>query len=154
MNFHTASEPARITRWRFFEIFRKCRKFLLRLISFWPAFTNPENIAKSIKRILYTNPGERVLFPGFGVGLGAYVFEPTSDDTIRHIKSAIFQQLEKWEPRIKVESIDVKPDISGDVLMVYIIYQFSRGQMLGKLFPFFTVPASRESIEFRHSFFK
>ena len=69
-----------------------------------------DNIRESIALILKTEPGERVGRPDFGAGLGRYLFEPNNAATQARLSEAIHNSLTRWEPRIKVETVDVSTD--------------------------------------------
>ena len=68
------------------------------------------NIQESIAIILRTDPNERVGLPRFGAGLTAFLFEPNNAATHARIAHAIDSALKRWEPRIKVDTIDVAAD--------------------------------------------
>ncbi len=69
-----------------------------------------ENIRDAIRVILLTEPGERLMRPDFGAGLGRFLFEPNTVTTRRAIEEAITTALRDWEPRITVESVVVDED--------------------------------------------
>jgi uncharacterized protein len=66
-----------------------------------------EDIRQSIRIILETNPGERVMRPDFGAGLRAMVFEPVTFTTQALVKQRVEQALVIWEPRITVQEVTV-----------------------------------------------
>jgi phage baseplate assembly protein W len=66
------------------------------------------NVNDSIRVILLTEPGERLLLAGFGGGLGSLLFEPNNAATHRLIEERITQALHRWEPRIDVDSVTVE----------------------------------------------
>ena len=68
------------------------------------------NIRQSIRIILLTERGERVMLPEFGAGLRRYLFEPNTVTTRRLIEEEIRNALERWEPRIRLESVSVDAD--------------------------------------------
>ena len=74
-----------------------------------------DNIRESIAVILKTEPGERIVLPDFGAGLGRFLFEPNNAATHARIEDAITTALARWEPRIDVEAVDVVPDAVGAV---------------------------------------
>lgn len=65
-----------------------------------------EDIRQSIRIILGTMQGERVMRPDFGVGLQALIFEPVNTTTMALVKHKVEEALITWEPRI--DNIDVK----------------------------------------------
>jgi len=70
------------------------------------------NVRESIRVILMTEPQERerVRLSGFGAGLGRFLFEPNTASTYMLIQERITNALTRWEPRLRVESVQVQPD--------------------------------------------
>src|SRR5215211_8790294 len=68
------------------------------------------NVREAIRVILMTEPRERLRLPEFGGGLGPFLFEPNTVTTRQLIKDRSTKALAEWEPRIRVESIEVAPD--------------------------------------------
>ena len=68
------------------------------------------NIREAIRIILMTEQRERVTLPDFGGSLGQFLFEPNTVTTRHLIQERITQALAQWEPRIRVETVDVAPD--------------------------------------------
>jgi phage baseplate assembly protein W len=66
-----------------------------------------EDVRQAVRIILETNRGERVMRPGFGAGLGDFVFEPLSTTTYALIRQRVEEALVTWEPRIHLERVDV-----------------------------------------------
>ena len=71
-----------------------------------------EDIRQSVRIILGTNPGERVMRPDFGAGLNAFLFEPISFSLMQRVKQRVQEALIDWEPRIDVEKVTVSNDRS------------------------------------------
>ncbi len=69
-----------------------------------------ENIRQAIRIILMTERQERLLQPEFGGGLNHYLFEPNTVATRHQILDSIQKALARWEPRIRVEHIQVEAD--------------------------------------------
>jgi uncharacterized protein len=94
--------------------------FLGRGWAFPPAFNydrgtletveDEEDIRESIRLILGTIPGERVMFPGFGCSIRKFVFESNNPTQISMLKDAVYDALLYNEPRIKVEQIEIKDE--------------------------------------------
>jgi phage baseplate assembly protein W len=68
------------------------------------------NVRESIRVILMTEQPERLRAPKFGGSLGQFLFEPNTVSTRRSIQERITRELGQWEPRIRVESVNVDPD--------------------------------------------
>lgn len=80
-----------------------------------------ESIRDSIKIILGTSRGERVMRPDFGCGLSDLVY--SRNDT-SSASSAIFfveEALKKYEPRIELIKVDVNPDNEDKSKMIISI---------------------------------
>lgn len=67
-----------------------------------------EDIRQAVRIILETNHGERVMRPDFGAGLNDFVFEPINTTTLSLIRHRVEEALIAWEPRIRVEEVEVK----------------------------------------------
>lgn len=76
----------------------------------WAWSSGVENVHQSIRVILGTERGERVMNPAFGGGLRRFLFQPNTADVHRLIEETVIQALARWEPRIRVESVEVGPD--------------------------------------------
>jgi phage baseplate assembly protein W len=66
-----------------------------------------QDIEQSIRIILGTNRGERVMRPDFGAGLIEFVFEPANTATMELLRRRVEESLIDWEPRIDVEEVKV-----------------------------------------------
>ena len=71
-----------------------------------------DNIRESIQVILLTEAKERVLLPTFGGGLQSFLYEPNTVATHRLIQERVTQALGRWEPRIALDAVEVKPHAS------------------------------------------
>jgi phage baseplate assembly protein W len=69
-----------------------------------------DNIRESIRTILLTDPGERIMLPEFGGGLRAFLFEPNTPASHALIEDRIVRSLRRWEPRIAVTEVRVDED--------------------------------------------
>jgi phage baseplate assembly protein W len=68
------------------------------------------NVRESIRVILMTEPRERIALPDFGGGLSQFLFEPNTVATRQSVQERIAAALAQWEPRIRVESVDMEAD--------------------------------------------
>ena len=82
-----------------------------------------EDIRQSVRIILGTAPGERVMRPDFGAGLQALVFEPISATLVALVKHRVEEALITWEPRIDTITVDVAPDGPRGRLLITINYR-------------------------------
>lgn len=82
-----------------------------------------DNIAESIRVILGTAKGERVMRPEFGCDIHDHVFASITPTTLTLLEDAVEEALVQWEPRIDIESINAVPDESNpDRVLIQIEY--------------------------------
>jgi phage baseplate assembly protein W len=70
-----------------------------------------EDVRQSIRIILGTTPGERVMRPDFGAGLDDFLFEPASATTRERVRARVETALIDWEPRIDL--VEIKVAVAG-----------------------------------------
>jgi len=80
-----------------------------------------------IQVILQTRPGEQLMRPSFGAGLEDFIHEQNTITTRRRMMDVITESLERWEPRIMINRVDVAevPDAPTKI-RVEIGYQLKR----------------------------
>lgn len=76
----------------------------------WAWSAGSENIRDSIRIILLTDAGERLMLNTFGGGLARFLFEPNTAATRRQIQARVENALRLWEPRIRVQAVRVEAD--------------------------------------------
>jgi hypothetical protein len=82
------------------------------------------DIEQSIRIILGTRPGERVMRPAFGCRAHELLFAPRDSATEGLMAEYVEQALGRWEPRIEVQNVDVSSDPQQDgALLVEIDYR-------------------------------
>jgi hypothetical protein len=85
-----------------------------------------ESIKQSIRIILSTAKGERVMRPDFGCGIHELVFAPNSAATQGSAEHHVSEALIRWEPRIEV--LNVKATVSGvhdEELLISVDYRIA-----------------------------
>src|SRR5690242_13872099 len=82
-----------------------------------------EDIRQSVRIILGTGPGERVMRPDFGAGLRSLLFEPISTTTLALAQHHVEQALISWEPRIDSITVEVTADPPLGRLLIEIQYR-------------------------------
>ena len=65
-------------------------------------------IRNSLKNLFNTRPGQRFLFPEYGLDLYQYVFEPVTERHAQAIGERIVTVIESYEPRIAVRNCFVR----------------------------------------------
>jgi phage baseplate assembly protein W len=100
--------------------------------------SGPDKVAQSIRIILDTEPGERVMRPSFGCGLRRYLMKPNSAGTRALIKHDVDRALATFEQRIDVKEIRVDPGDDPALVLIRIAYVHVRDNRPGNLvFPFY-----------------
>jgi phage baseplate assembly protein W len=98
-----------------------------------------ENIVESIKIILGTRKGERVMRPEFGCGIHDFVFESINAVSLGHIELSITEALIRYEPRIELMNVDISTDkIANGLLLISIHYRIiSTNNTSNLVYPFY-----------------
>ncbi len=83
-----------------------------------------ELVQESIRIILGTSRGERVMRPDFGADLKRLAFSPNNTSTAGLAIFYVQESLRKWEPRIELLNVDANPDSeSSQILLITIEYR-------------------------------
>ena len=69
--------------------------------------TLAKSVRESIQIILRTQPGERLMRPEFGGGLVRMLNEQNTLSVRQEIKDLISDSLQRWEPRVVVDRVEV-----------------------------------------------
>lgn len=98
-----------------------------------------DSIRESIRIVLGTSRGERVMRPDFGCRIDELVFAPNDTSTATLIAVNITEALEKWEPRIEVLNVNAVPDEEeGNKLNINIEYMVKSSNSKNNLvYPFY-----------------
>lgn len=86
---------------------------------------NETAIAKAVKNLVFTYPGERFFQPSIGSKIRKSLFENFDDTTIDVIKDEISSTIRQYEPRVKLENVfvDNEGDFDEQSLNVTIRYK-------------------------------
>lgn len=98
-----------------------------------------DNIKESIKVILMTGKGERVMRPDFGSNLNRFVFESIDYGNLVQIENEVKDALRQWEPRITdVEAEARQKEGSGNMIEIHISYRVRiTNNPYNMVFPFY-----------------
>ena len=67
-----------------------------------------KSVEESIRIILATTPGERLMRPDFGCRLGEILFAPNSHRTTSVAEHHVREALTRWEPRIILKEVKAR----------------------------------------------
>ena len=111
------------------------------------ALTNDyDEIEQSIRIILSTAPGQRVMRPEFGCRIHELVFAPNSNATAGQAIRYVSEALGRWEPRIEVLKVEVEPEAGEPAcLAISISYRVNATHSNRSLvYPFYLIPGETQ----------
>ena len=88
------------------------------------AIKDSNAIARSVKNIVFTLPGEKFFNPTFGSRISRTLFENIDDITASVIVDEIKESIRNYEPRVELLDVEAIPNFDNnqfDVNIVYII---------------------------------
>ncbi len=78
-------------------------------------------IKDSIKQILTTRKGERVMLRNFGSNLHKLIFEPSDELLEELVRVEVEEVIKEWEPRVEI--VDVQTERQGHEVRVGITFR-------------------------------
>lgn len=79
--------------------------------------SDEDDIRESLRILIGTRPGERIMQPGYGCGLHALVFDSINERMLSEIHDVIERAILFYEPRISLEGIDVDDGLALEGLL-------------------------------------
>jgi uncharacterized protein len=97
------------------------------------------NVAQSLRLLLMTAAGERVMRPDFGTQAPELVFAPGSETNLRVLEMSISDAIRDYEPRVRLESIDAaENEIAPERIDIEVTYTVRRTNTRTSIvFPFY-----------------
>ena len=86
------------------------------------ALKNENAIARSIRNIVFTVPGEKFFNEDFGSEVSQYLFENVDNISALTVRDQIRQSITNFEPRVDLRTVDVSADFDNNSFDVVIIY--------------------------------
>ena len=83
---------------------------------------NETAIARSIRNLILTTPGERPFNPELGSQVSQLLFEPIDDITTQALKEQIENTINNFEPRVRLRQVVVKPNYDAEEYDISIRY--------------------------------
>ena len=80
-------------------------------------------IARSIRNIVFTLPGEKFFDENFGSRISASLFENIDDITAGQIVDEITQSIENYEPRVNLLEVQAFPNFDNNQFDIAIVYE-------------------------------
>ena len=84
---------------------------------------NENAIARAVRNIVSTTPGEKFFNPEFGSSVGEILFENVDDITAVSIQDEIRNCLANYEPRVELIDVFVDPNFDENQFDVTITYR-------------------------------
>ena len=97
-----------------------------------------QKVEESMRIILGTQYGERLMRPRFGCNLKSLAFAPNNATSANLARYYVEEGLSQWEPRIDLVEVAVANDNLNGALLIHITYRLRATQDVHTLvYPFF-----------------
>jgi len=87
------------------------------------ALKNESAIARSVRNIVFTIPGEKFFDESFGSNISRSLFENIDDITASIIVDEVRQSIRNFEPRVNLLDVQAFPDFDNNSFDLTIIYE-------------------------------
>jgi phage baseplate assembly protein W len=87
------------------------------------ALKNASAIARSVRNIVFTYPGEKFFNPNFGSRISQSLFENLDPTSAIAIKDEIENSIRNYEPRVILNNVIVEPNYDNNEFNVTIVYR-------------------------------
>ena len=104
------------------------------------ALKNEDAIARSIKNIVFTLPGEKFFDPEFGSEITWALFENIDDIAGGIIEDHIRQSINNYEPRVELIDVKTFPNFVNNAFDVTITYEVVGAEVLPQQLEFVVQP--------------
>ena len=84
---------------------------------------NENAIARSVKNIVFTVPGEKFFNENFGSEISAVLFENLNDISANAIQDQITLSIENYEPRVELIDVTAHPNYDNNQFDVVVNYK-------------------------------
>ena len=86
------------------------------------ATKNETAIARSVRNLVLTRPGEKFFNPNLGSRVYETLFDNMDDISASIVEDDIKDTVDNYEPRVKLVSVKATPDYEGNAFDVVITY--------------------------------
>jgi phage baseplate assembly protein W len=80
-------------------------------------------ITNSLQNLFGTSPGQRFLFPEYGLDLRPFLFSPINEANGNVLGNKIFATISTWEQRVGVKNVQVNLDPDNNQYVINIIIE-------------------------------
>jgi phage baseplate assembly protein W len=87
------------------------------------ALKNESAIARSVRNIVFTSPGEKFFNEDFGSNINRALFDNINDISANIIKNEIRNSIRNYEPRVKLRNVEVEPNFDQNEFNATILYE-------------------------------
>ena len=84
---------------------------------------NENAIARSVKNIIFTVPGEKFFNENFGSEVTTSLFENMTEITASAIEDQIRQSINNYEPRVRLTDVIVEPNFENNEFDTIVQYE-------------------------------
>jgi uncharacterized protein len=108
--------------------------------------SGPDDLDRSIRLVLVTAPGERVMRPEFGCRIWDLLFEPVTPNLLGLIAEAVREAIGRWEPRVAVEQVvPLADENDGALVRIQVVYRVrATNDRRNLVYPFYVIPHDAE----------
>lgn len=86
------------------------------------ALKNANAIARSVRNIVFTIPGEKFFDETFGSDVSRSLFENIDDLSAETMRDQIEESINRFEPRVNLRTVKVLPDFDNNAYEAVVIY--------------------------------
>lgn len=106
-----------------------------------------DDIDASLRMVLITAPGERLMRPKFGCRIWDLLFEPVNANTIGLMAEAVRDAVSQWEPRVTLDDVEIDPDPRDHSrVLINLKYRVRlTNDQRNLVYPFYVIPQEGES---------
>ena len=84
---------------------------------------NENAIARSVRNIVFTIPGEKFFDETFGSNINRSLFDNIDEISSLIIRDQISESIERFEPRVRLVEVKVSPDFDNNAFDAVITYE-------------------------------
>ena len=84
---------------------------------------NDNAIKQAVRNLIMTSPGEKPFQPLVGSNISQLLFEPLDDFTEDAIRQEIINTINRFEPRVRLETVEVIGNFSRNTFDVTVEYR-------------------------------